>query len=359
MSAGRPEVSVLIAVLDEAELIDTTAAMISGQDFAGAVEYLFLDGGSTDGTRERLAELAGRDPRVRLIDNPGRTQVKALNAGLHAARGEIIVQMDAHTFYPAGFLRIGVGRLRRGDVEWVAGPPVPVGRDAGSRRVATALRSRFGTGGADKWHVAEEAGEIELDTGVFGGFWTRATLERLGGWNEDWPVNHDAELAARHIAAGGRIVCLPALASEYVPRSTLRGLWRQYRLYGFYRAATSRLHPHSTRPSHLLSLAPALAIVGAVALPRPLRRLARGGLAAYAAVGTAESVRIAGREGPRGVLAMASVFAVMHLSWGAGFLEACARGGVPVRGMTTAAVTLASRLAARLRSVSGSRGATA
>jgi GT2 family glycosyltransferase len=358
MTAQAPEVSVLIAVLDEVELIETTAAMIAGQDFAGRVEYLFLDGGSTDGTREQLVRLAEADPRVRLIDNPGRTQVKALNAGLRAARGEIIVQMDAHTFYPVGFLRVGVERLRRGDVGWVAGPPVPVGRDAGSRRVAAALRSRFGTGGSDKWHVGSAGAEVELDTGVFGGFWTRETLERLGGWNEDWPVNHDAELAARHIAMGGRIVCVPGLASEYVPRSTLRGLWRQYRLYGFYRAATSRLHPHSTRPSHMLSLAPALAIAGSVGPSRSLRRIARGGLVAYAAIGTAESVRLAGRDGPRGVLAMVSVFAVMHLSWAAGFLEACARGGVPVRGMATATLTLVSRLAARLRSMSGSGGAT-
>ena len=355
---STPEVSVLIAVLDEVELIDATAAMIAGQDFPGAVEYLFLDGGSTDGTRERLARLAGTDSRVRLVDNPGRTQVKALNAGLREARGEIVVQMDAHTYYPAGFLRVGVERLRRGDVTWVAGPPVPVGRDAGSRRVAAALRSRFGTGGSDKWHAGGGAEEVELDTGVFGGFWTRGTLEQLGGWDEDWPVNHDSELAARHIAAGGRIVCLPALASEYVPRSTLGGLWRQYRLYGFYRAATSRMHPHSTRPSHLLSLAPALALLGAVTPSRPLRRIARGGLAAYAAIGTAESVRLAGRDGPRGVAAMASVFAVMHLSWGAGFLEACARGGVPARGMATATLTFMSRLTARLRAMSGSGGTT-
>jgi hypothetical protein len=358
VTAGAPEVSVLIAVLDEAEIIDATAAMISGQDFPGSVEYLFLDGGSTDGTRERLARLAEADPCVRLIDNPGRTQVKALNAGLRAARGEIIVQMDAHTFYPAGFVRVGVERLRRGDVDWVAGPPMPVGRDAGSTRVASALRSRFGTGGSDKWHVGPDAGEVELDTGVFGGFWTRATLERLGGWDEDWPVNHDSELAARHLAAGGRIVCLPALASEYVPRSTLGGLWRQYRLYGFYRAATSRSHPHSTRPSHLLSLAPVLALVCAVTPLRLVRRIARAGLAAYAAVGTAESVRLAGRDGPRGDAAMAAVFAVMHLSWGVGFLEACARGGVPVRGMANAAHTFVLRLAARLRSMSGSGGTT-
>jgi glycosyltransferase involved in cell wall biosynthesis len=342
-----PDVSVLVAVLDEIRFIDRTAEMIGDQDYAGAIELLFIDGGSADGTRERLAELAERDPRVRLVDNPRRTQVAALNIGLSEARGRIVVQMDAHTFYPRHYLSTGVSRLGRGDTEWVSGPPLPVGVDVWSRRVAKALGSRFGTGGADKWRVGPDAPETELDTGVFAGFWLRSTLERLGGWDEGWPVNHDAELAARHLAEGGRIVCVPALAAEYVPRDSLRGLWKQYGGYGYYRVRTARRHPRSLRPSHLLSAGPALAAVAAIVPHQPLRAPARAALGVYGAAALTAGWQLTEPGERRDATLLAAVFAAMHFGWAFGFLRGCLRFGLPVAGIRQALGTLAARLLRR------------
>jgi len=147
--SATPSVSIIVAVLDEARFIARAATGITRQDYAGSLEILFLDGGSRDGTLEHLEALAARDPRMRLLHNPRRTQVAALNTGLQAATGEVVVQMDAHTFYPPTYVTDGVARLVRGDVQWVTGPQVPHGVDAGSRRVAAALRSRLATGGAN------------------------------------------------------------------------------------------------------------------------------------------------------------------------------------------------------------------
>lgn len=335
-----PSVSIVVAALDEARVIAQTAATITGQDYAGSLEILFLDGGSRDGTREHLEALARRDARVRLLDNPARTQVAALNAGLRAAGGDVIVQMDAHSFYPPTYVADAVARLLRGDAGWVTGPPVPRAVDAGSRRVALALGTRFGTGGADKWRPRADGGETELDSGVFGGAWWRATLEELGGWDERWVVNHDAELAARHRAAGGRIVCLPQLAVEYVPRGTLGGVWRQYRGYGCFRAATFGRHPESMRPSHVVSIVPAATLLAAP-LPGRLGRLARAGLAGYAAVAVLVSARAArGRD----AAALPAVFAAIHFSWGFGFLDGCRRFGIPWRAFGSVARTLSARV---------------
>ena len=124
--AGRPAVSrglvsVITPVRDEAALLRETAATILGQDWP-SVEILFVDGGSRDGSRELLEELARRDDRVRVLENPAGDLGSALAIGLAAARGEFVAKLDAHTFFPPGYLRIGVERLRRGDVEWVSGP---------------------------------------------------------------------------------------------------------------------------------------------------------------------------------------------------------------------------------------------
>lgn len=342
-----PSVSVLVAVLDEAAFIERTAPGITQQRYDGPLEVLFLDGGSRDGTLDHLRRIAVEDDRVRVLDNPGRTQVAALNLGLREARGDVVVQMDAHTFYEPEYVAAGVRRLQRGDIEWVSGPPVPLAVDAGSRRVAAALASRFGTGGADKWRAAGAGQEVVLDTGVFAGVWRRETLERLGGWDERFVVNHDAELAARHLERGGTIVCVPELASRYVPRSTVRGLWRQYRGYGYFRAGTCRLHPESMRPSHVLSIVPAATLLAAF-LPGRAGRLARAGLIVYAVVAGAVSARLplehradAGR--------MPAVFAAMHFSWGFGFVAGCRRFGVPWAAFASVGRRLVSRARPRAR----------
>jgi succinoglycan biosynthesis protein ExoA len=322
---GKVDVSVLTPVLNEEEHIRETVAAMQAQRFPGDVEFLFMDGGSEDATKVILGELSSADARIRVLDNPARGIPQGLNVGLRNARGTYVARMDAHTHYPPTYLARGVERLQPGDVEWVAGAPIPAGDGRWSRRVSIALRSPLGVGGSPKWVTQ---GERELDTGVFGGVWRRATLEQLQGWDEAWAVNEDSELAARYRDAGGRIVGLPELAAHYIPRDSLEGLARQYGRYGFYRAKTARRHPDSMRRSLWLPPALVATAVAAVAAPRPLRTAARAGLVVYACAIVAASVRAEG--GARDRASLPAVFATMHAAWGAGFLAGAARFGPPL-----------------------------
>jgi succinoglycan biosynthesis protein ExoA len=322
------DVSVLIPVLNEESHIREAVAAMQAQRFDGAIEFLFMDGRSTDRTRSILEELAVEDPRIRVLDNPDRTTAYALNAGLAAARGTYVARMDAHAFYPPSYLASGVERLRRGGVAWVAGAAVPRGEGRWSRRVALALNSGLTTVGSRKWGEGQE--EVELDTGVFAGVWARSTLEELGGWNVEWPINQDSELAARVLAGGGRIVMLPSMAAEYVPRDTLQGLARQYFRYGLYRGKTSYHHPGSLRRSHMLAPGLVLGAVGALAGPRPVALPARAALALYAGALVVTSVRVAEPGRGRDAASLPLVFAIMHLTWGAGFLTSFVRNGPPL-----------------------------
>jgi len=219
------------------------------QTFEGSIEFLFIDGRSDDGTRAFLDELARRDERIRVFENPARRTPNALNIGLAAARGEFVARMDAHTFYPPEYLAAGVERMRQGDVDWVSGPALPCGVGQFSERVALAMESPIGIGGAAFRRVRES--EFEVDTG-FTGVLRREMLEQLGGWHEGWPINEDGQLAGRVRAAGGKIICLPEMAAGLVTRDSPRALARQYWRYGFYRVKTSRRHPATLRRSHLL-----------------------------------------------------------------------------------------------------------
>jgi succinoglycan biosynthesis protein ExoA len=320
------DVSVLTPVLNEEAYIEAAARAMLAQRFDGEIEFLFIDGRSEDATVAVLRDLAASDPRVKILDNPARSTPIALNIGLRTARGEFVARMDAHTHYPPDYIAQGVARLREGGAAHVSGPQLARGDGTWSRRVALALGSRLGTGEAAFRHMTGD--EIEVDTG-FTGIWRRSTLEEQGGWDEEWHNDQDSELAARIRADGGRIVCLPTMAADYIPRDSLRALARQYWRYGFYRAKTSGRHPESMRRSHVIP--PALVIILALALlPGRLGRLPRLGAGAYLLAVAAVSAGELGEGEPGDVAALPLVFACMHVPWGLGFLAGSWRFGPPL-----------------------------
>jgi cellulose synthase/poly-beta-1,6-N-acetylglucosamine synthase-like glycosyltransferase len=327
VSPEQVAVSVLTPVLNEERAIREAAAAMQAQQLSGELELIFIDGRSEDATAAILRELAESDPRIKILDNPRRITPVALNIGLAAARGKVIARMDAHTHYPPDYLARGLERLERGGVAHVSGPQIPKGEGRWSRRVALALSSRLGTGEADFRHISDA--EIEVDSG-FTGMWLRSTLERHGGWDEEWPNDQDTELAARIRADGGRIVCVPGMAAEYVPRDSLGKLARQYFRYGQYRCKTSGAHPESMRRSHVIAPSLLLTLVAAILGRGAIAALARVGAAAYAAALVAVSAGEARRARPADAASLPLVFATMHVAWGVGFLVGCARFGVPV-----------------------------
>jgi succinoglycan biosynthesis protein ExoA len=321
------EVSVLIPVLNEEAELEQAARAMLAQELDGLAEFIFIDGGSVDASQRILADLAATDPRIRVLANPAQRTPQALNIGLRAARGEFVARMDAHTIYPPRYLASGIARLRRDDVVWVSGPQLAIGTNPGSRRVARALSASLGKGGA-RYRDALET-EHEVDSG-FTGAWRRDTLTRYGGWDEEWLNDQDLELAARIRKDGGRIVCIPEMAAEYVPRDTLRRLARQYRTYGRYRVKTAQRHPETLRSSQLLPPS----VTGAAALSligpnRRLRNLSRLAFASYLGLLIAAAARAEGAPSER--IALPAVWATMHLSYGIGFAAGCIRDGFPAR----------------------------
>ncbi len=337
---GGAEVSVLIPVLDEERGLGRCAALMLDQDLPERAEFLFVDGGSQDATPRILAELAAADDRVRVLANPERLIPTALNVGLRAARGEFVARMDAHSEYPREYLRLGVERLRRGDVVSVSGPQIAVGDSGWSRRVALALQTPLGVGGA-RFRRASEA-ELEVDTG-FTGMWRREVLVAAGGWDERWPTDEDCELAFRLTAHGGRHVCLPRMAAAYIPRGSVTALSRQYWRYGLHKVPTFRRHPAAMRPSHLLPPGLAAAVLAAVAAPRRLRRAARAGLGAYALALAVTAAQATRRSSATDAATLPAVLATMHLSYGFGLLAGAARHGVPAAAIAHAARRAAGR----------------
>ncbi|HST50623.1 MAG TPA: glycosyltransferase family 2 protein [Pyrinomonadaceae bacterium] len=95
---AAPEISLFLPVLDEADNLRPLHAKIDDALAAlgRTAEIIYVDDGSTDGSLGVLRELAARDPRVRVIAlrrNYGQTA--AMAAGIDAARGDVLIPMDA------------------------------------------------------------------------------------------------------------------------------------------------------------------------------------------------------------------------------------------------------------------------
>jgi len=305
-------------VLNEERHIRDCLASVFVQDYpANQVEVVVADGGSTDATREIVADFAASHPNLRLIDNPGRNQAAGLNRAIAATRGEVIARLDGHAAWDPGHLRRCVDLLDTTGADNVGGRMAAVGQTAVAAAVALATQSRLGVGGA-RFHYAETV--TETDT-VFLGCFRRSALERVGPFNEAYPPHEDYELNHRIRRSGGRIVYSPEIATRYWARSTWTGLAKQYFRYGRAKMRVARHSPGVIRPYHMVPPAMVLSVVPAALCLR--WRHGRCVIGALAAVYTAASV-ISGarvsRQAPAAVRRRVPlVFPVVHASWGAGF----------------------------------------
>jgi glycosyltransferase involved in cell wall biosynthesis len=146
---------VVVPVYEERDNLEPLHRELSAAlaDVPGGVEFVYVDDGSRDGSGERLADLAKRDGRVRVLSfvaNSG--QSAAFAAGFEVARGEVVATLDADLQNdPADLPRL-LAALDHADV--VNG--VRVGRQDGFVRK---LSSRIGNGFRN-WMTQESVTDV-------------------------------------------------------------------------------------------------------------------------------------------------------------------------------------------------------
>ncbi|MEE9184205.1 MAG: glycosyltransferase, partial [Acidimicrobiia bacterium] len=74
METSPPNTTVLLPVLDEVGTIDACLRSLAAQDYRGKVSIVVAEGGSTDGTRDRLKAWDQNGIGLEVINNPGRLQ---------------------------------------------------------------------------------------------------------------------------------------------------------------------------------------------------------------------------------------------------------------------------------------------
>ena len=330
MPSIAPEtILVVVPTLNEEAHIEACLASLVVDDLRMvAVRVVVADGGSTDRTCEIVAGLQRAWPNLRLIDNPGRLQSAAVNRAVAEAAGpghRILVRCDAHSLYPPGFvLDVAEHLVVRGAASLTV-PMDAEGTGCFQRAVALVTDTPLGSGGS-----AHRGGRRSgwVDHGHHAGF-DLAWFRRLGGYDETFSHNEDAEYDRRLTAAGGQIWLEADLRIGIAARATPMALARQYWCYGRGRARTVLKHRMRPRLRQMIPVAHVLALAASLALA-PLHGAAAIYPLAYGVLLAATSLWATWRMASPCGLWGGLVLALMHIAWGSGFLLQVFRGTGPV-----------------------------
>ncbi len=159
--------------------------------------------------------------------------------GIAAARGTVIVRMDAHVEYPRNYLSSLVGLLEQSGADNVGGvvQTLPANDSPIARAIACGMSHPLGVGNS---HFRIGAAEDRwVDTVPFGCY-RREVFDRIGLFDEELVRNQDDELNLRLIKHGGRILLSPRIVSKYFARDSLPKLWRMYYQYGYFKPLVVR-----------------------------------------------------------------------------------------------------------------------
>lgn len=320
MKGLGPKVSVIIPCRNEAGEIENCIRSILACDApVGGFEVIVADGGSDDGTRELLDALAAKAPQVKVIENSGRIVSTGLNAAIGAARGEVIIRMDAHTTYAKDYICRCVGTLEATGADNVGGPARTVAKTWMGKAIRAGYHSPFSVGGA-RFHDVNYEGTVDT---VTYGCWKREAFDRFGYFDEGLVRNQDDEHNLRVVRGGGKIWQNPAITSFYQVRPTLGKLFKQYRQYGYWKVKVIQKHK---LPASIRHLVPGLFLLSLLVLSA-LSSFSIVAwsclillLMAYFSVLLVASVQAARREGWSLLPVLPAVFACYHFGYGLGFL---------------------------------------
>jgi len=107
MNGNPPLVSIVTPSFNKGQYIEETIRSVLSQDYP-AIEYIVIDGGSTDGTLSILEKYRGK---ITWVSEPDKGQSDAINKGWRQAKGEIIAYLNADDTYTPGAVRTAVGYL--------------------------------------------------------------------------------------------------------------------------------------------------------------------------------------------------------------------------------------------------------
>lgn len=319
MMSDQPLVSLLVAMRNEAAYIEECIHSILNQDYPQeSIEVFILDGQSDDDSKKIVERMISNRENYHLVENIKRIQSAAWNLGIQLSHGDVISIVSGHSRLSLDYVSKATETLLRTKADIVGGTVRATSSSHMGEAIALAMSVPFGVGGATFRYTEKEQ---ETDT-VFMGFCWRSTYKKIGGFDEELVRNQDDEFSNRLRKVGGRIICNPKIISYYNNRATLRSLWSQYFQYGYYKVRVLQKHPRQMSlrqfvpPSFVLAL-----LVSAILVLSPsLKPISLIVPLLYMIANITASLWTATKFSWKHLRWLPLIFAILHLSYGLGFL---------------------------------------
>lgn len=248
-----PFISVIIPVYQEEKYIEQFIVCLCNQTYSyEKTEYIFIDGMSKDFTRQHIRRFMVENPskKIKLLDNKKQYQVNALNIGINASEGDIIIRLDVHSKFPDNYIELCVKTLLETGADNVGGLAITKGTNRFSNVAAKLLSSKFGVGNSG-FRTNADSGFVE--TVPFGTF-RKELFNRIGLFDERLIRNEDNEFNARIIKNGGKIYLNNNIRFEYFCRDSFISLMNMAYKNGIWNIITSKLIKGSMSLRHFIPL---------------------------------------------------------------------------------------------------------
>lgn len=311
--------SIISPIRNEEDYISQCLQSIVDQDFDNTnYEVLVIDGMSTDRTREIVRKFQRQNNNIKLLDNPQKGRTTALNIGLKAAKGDIIVRIDGHAYFEKDYLHQCSIYLENFEADCVGGPIENIGKSFVGKAVSLAMSSLFGVGNA-RFRTSGREGYV--DCLAFGAY-RREVFEKIGYFDEEFTSSEDDEFNYRLRKFGSKIYFTPKIKSYYYPRSSLTKLWRQYFQYGFWKIRVLQKH---FKMMQLRQFVPPLftfsflgsAFIGLIY--KPALYVFIFIFFSYILSSLFFSLKISAKKGLKYFIILPLIFSILHFSFGLGF----------------------------------------
>ena len=325
-------VSVIIPVYNEEKYISGCIESVLEQDYPkGDLEVLLVDGMSSDRTRSIISSFTSEYPFIHLLDNPDRIVPYAMNIGIQASKGDILIRLDGHASYPVNYISELVRWHGLLPDAWNIGGVCEtrvVNSNTVSESIAKVMSDKFGVGNS-AFRTGVEADYIEADTVPFGSY-KSFVFDRIGLYNEKLVRVQDIELNKRIKRAGGKIYLVPSIHCVYIPRDNYRDFFLNRYKTGYWVIKTCFI-TGTVKNLGLRHFIPACFVL-ALVLPlliglvwwKPLILVSVFVALLYSGVMLVRSIRI--KDSQTSVWALFKAFCCIHLSYGVGSLAAFFNG---------------------------------
>lgn len=234
MLTNTPKVTIIVPCYNEEMVIQNCVASLRRQTY-DRVEIVLVDDGSDDLTPRLIRELADEHRNVRAISKENGGKASALNAGIHASDGSIVICMDADSMFPPTTTEQMVLAFQESpELDAIGGNVRVVNRTSIMGRHQAV---EYITGLTIQRRAFSYLGCMQVISGALGAF-RREALETIGGYSEDTIVE-DMDITVSLARAGLNVGYNPdAIAYTEAPERVGDFLKQRYRwTFGSFQVA--------------------------------------------------------------------------------------------------------------------------